>query len=83
MLMYVITGPEGDGFVCEDVEVCLANMGDGEGVYAVTYEEVGRELVFIQRLGDGEESVLDGGQGRWKRLTRLLAWCGLGSRRSG
>lgn len=43
MLMYVITGPEGDDrFVCEDVEACLANMGPGEAVHAVTYEEVDR-----------------------------------------
>lgn len=45
MIMYVIAGPDGDGFICEDVQVCLANMGEGEGVYAVTYEEVDRELV--------------------------------------
>ena len=44
--MYVITGPEGDDrFFSEDVQVCLANMGEGEGVYAVTYEEKDRELV--------------------------------------
>lgn len=46
MLMYVITGPEGDDrFVCEDVEACLANMGEGESVHAVTYKETSRELV--------------------------------------
>ena len=46
MLMYVITGPEGDDrFFSEDVQVCLANMGKGERVYIVNYEENDRELV--------------------------------------
>ena len=45
MLMYVITGPEGDRFLSEDVQVCLANMGEGERVYIVNYEENDRELI--------------------------------------
>jgi hypothetical protein len=57
MLMYVITGPEGDGFVCEDVQACLANMGEGESVYAVTYKEKGRELVTRRERGVVPEEV--------------------------
>ena len=52
MMMYVLTGQEGDDrIICEDVEVCLANMGEGEGVYAVTYEEADRELVARREGG--------------------------------
>lgn len=52
MLMYVITGPEGDDrFVSEDVEACLANMGEDESVHAVTYEETDRELVARRLSG--------------------------------
>ncbi len=50
MVMYVIVDPDGDdSFICEDVEVCLANMGPGEKVFSVTYQEVDRELI-----GEGE-----------------------------
>lgn len=57
--MYVITGPEGDDrFLSEDVEVCLANMGEGESVHAVTYEETGRELVARKEKGVVLEEVI-------------------------
>lgn len=59
IIMYVITGPGGDDrFICEDVDVCLANMGEGESVHAVSYEETDRELVAKQERGVVREEVI-------------------------
>ncbi|MCP4201822.1 MAG: hypothetical protein GY769_07810 [bacterium] len=53
MLMYVITDEKGeDRFICEDVQVCLANMQRGERTFAVTYRETDRELVLRRGIGD-------------------------------